>query len=170
MSESAFETLRVLIVEDNQHMRALLRMLLNSIGIREIHEAGNGTAALAVLRDKRCDLVLSDLAMKPMDGIDFTREIRQSARSANPFMPIIMITGHTEKQRVEAARDAGVTEFLAKPITAQSLFSRIAQIVEYPRPFVRCGAYFGPDRRRKALDDYAGPWRRHDDFRDLHVQ
>lgn len=170
MSGSAFEGLQVLIVEDNQHMRSLLRTLLNSIGIREIQEAGNGAAALDVLREKPCDLVLSDLAMKPMDGIDFTREIRQSARSANPFMPIIMITGHTEKQRVEAARDAGVTEFLAKPITAQSLFSRIAQIVEYPRPFVRCGAYFGPDRRRKALDDYAGPWRRHDDFRDLHVQ
>ena len=169
MSGSAFEVLRVLIVEDNQHMRSLLRTLLNSIGIREIQEAGNGAAALEVLREKPCDLVLSDLAMKPMDGIDFTREIRQSPRSANPFMPIIMITGHTEKQRVETARDAGVTEFLAKPITPQSLFSRIAQIVEYPRPFVRCDTYFGPDRRRKTLDHYPGPWRRHDDLRDLHV-
>jgi CheY-like chemotaxis protein len=169
MAGSAFEVLRVLIVEDNQHMRSLLRTLLNSVGIREIQEAGNGAAALDMLREKSCDLVLSDLAMKPMDGIEFTREIRQSPRSANPFMPIIMITGHTEKCRVEAARDAGVTEFLAKPITPQSLFSRLAQIVEHPRPFVRCGTYFGPDRRRKMLDHYAGPWRRHDDLRDLHV-
>jgi CheY-like chemotaxis protein len=170
MSESSFESLRVLIVEDNQHMRALLRTLLNSVGIREVHEAGNGTAALEVLREKRCDLVLSDLAMKPMDGIDFTREIRLSTRSANPFMPIIMITGYTEKHRVEAARDAGVTEFLAKPITAQSLFSRIAKIVERPRPFVRCDSYFGPDRRRKMTENYAGPWRRHDDFHDLQMR
>ena len=170
MSVSAFEVLRVLIVEDNQHMRSLLRTLLNSIGIREVHEAGNGAAALEVLRDKKCDLLLSDLAMKPMDGLDLTREIRQSARSTNPFMPIIMITGYTEKHRVEAARDAGVTEFLAKPITAQSLFARIAEIVERPRAFVRCGTYFGPDRRRKSLDHYAGPWRRHDDFHDLQMQ
>jgi len=170
MSVSAFEVLRVLIVEDNQHMRSLLRTLLNSIGIREVHEAGNGAVALEVLRDKKCDLLLSDLAMKPMDGLDLTREIRQSARSANPFMPIIMITGYTEKHRVEAARDAGVTEFLAKPITAQSLFARIAEIVERPRAFVRCGTYFGPDRRRKSLDHYAGPWRRHDDFHDLQMQ
>jgi len=170
MSESAFESLRVLIVEDNQHMRALLRTLLGSVGIRDVHEAGNGTAALAVLREKKCDLVLSDLAMKPMDGIDFTREIRTSPRSANPFMPIIMITGYTEKHRVEAARDAGVTEFLAKPITAQSLFSRIAKIVEQPRAFVRCETYFGPDRRRKSTENYAGPWRRHDDFHDLQMQ
>ena len=59
-------------------------------------------------------------------------------------MPIIMITGHTEKHQVEAARDAGVTEFLAKPITAQSLFSRIAEIVERPRAFVRCRKLFRP--------------------------
>lgn len=170
MSGSAFETLRVLIVEDNQHMRVLLRTLLNSVGIHDVHEAGNGRAALGVLREKKCDLVLSDLAMKPMDGLDFTREVRLSERSVNPFMPIIMITGHTEKHRVEAARDVGVTEFLAKPITAQSLFGRIAEIVERPRAFVRCETYFGPDRRRKLADNYAGPWRRHDDFQDLHLQ
>jgi CheY-like chemotaxis protein len=170
MSGAAFELLRVLIVEDNQHMRSLLRTLLNSVGIREILDAGNGEAALEVLREKKCDLVLSDLAMKPMDGIDFTREVRQSERSSNPFLPIVMITGYTERHRVEAARDAGVTEFLAKPITAQSLFTRIAEIVERPRAFVRCGTYFGPDRRRKAIDDYAGPWRRHDDLRDLQIQ
>lgn len=170
MPGSGFERLRVLIVEDNQHMRSLLRSLLNSIGIREIYEAGHGSAALEVLNDKRCDLVLSDLAMKPMDGIDFTREIRQSPKSVNPFMPIVMITGHTEKHRVEVARDAGVTEFLAKPITAQSLFARIGQIMENPRAFVRCASYFGPDRRRKAQEDYAGPWRRHDDTQDVHVR
>ena len=170
MSGSVFEALKVLVVEDNQHMRVLLRSLLNSAGIREIYESGNGVAALEILREKKCDLVLSDLAMKPMDGLEFTREIRMSERSINPFMPIIMITGHTEKHRVEAARDAGVTEFLAKPITPHSLFSRIAEIVERPRAFVRCENYFGPDRRRKAQEHYAGPWRRHDDFQDLQIQ
>ncbi len=169
MSGSAFEMLRVLVVEDNHHMSSLIRTLLNSIGIREVHEAGNGAAALDVLREKRCDLVLSDLAMKPMDGIEFTREVRMSPRSVNPFLPIVLITGYTERCRVEAARDAGVTEFLAKPITAQSLFARLAEIVERPRAFVRCGAYFGPDRRRKQAENYAGPWRRHDDHNDLQV-
>jgi two-component system chemotaxis response regulator CheY len=110
------------------------------------------------------------MAMKPMDGLEFSRAVRTAENSPNPFLPIIMITGHTEKHQVEAARDAGVTEFLVKPITAQSLFSRIAEIVERPRAFVRCEAYFGPDRRRRAVESYAGPWRRHDDFQDLQVQ
>src|SRR5450432_3312575 len=146
MSGSALAQLKILIVEDNQHMRSLLRALLNSAGIREISEANNGSTALTVLREKKCDLVLSDLAMKPIDGLEFSRTVRTGEHSPNPFVPIIMITGHTEKHRVEAARDAGVTEFLAKPITAHSLFSRIAEIVERPRAFVRTEAYFGPDR------------------------
>ena len=170
MSGAALEHLKVLIVEDNQHMRALLRALLNSAGIRDILEANNGATALAVLREKKCDLVLSDLAMKPMDGLEFSRTVRTGGQSLNPFLPIIMITGHTEKHRVEAARDAGVTEFLVKPITAHSLFSRIAEIVERPRAFVRTESYFGPDRRRRALENYAGPWRRQDDFQDIQVQ
>ena len=169
MSGAGFESLKALIVEDNAHMRSLLRALLNSIGIKEIAEAAHGQAAIDSLRERKSDLVLSDMAMKPMDGLEFTRHVRNHEHSPNPFVPIIMITGHTEKHRVEQARDAGVTEFLAKPITAQSLFARLAEIVERPRAFVRCGAYFGPDRRRKQAENYAGPWRRHDDHNDLQV-
>ena len=164
MTGAGFETLRALIVEDNAHMRSLLRALLNSIGIKEVAEAANGQTGLALLRERKSDLVLSDLAMKPMDGLEFTRRVRNDEQSPNPFVPIIMISGHTEKYRVEAARDAGVTEFLAKPITAHNLFARISEIVERPRAFVRCDNYFGPDRRRHQPDDYAGPWRRKDDF------
>jgi CheY-like chemotaxis protein len=170
MPGAAFERLKVLLVEDNPHMRNLLRSLLNSLGLRDILEAGDGSAALILLRDRKCDLILTDLAMKPMDGLAFTREVRNSPASPNPYLPILMVSGHTEKHRVQAARDAGVTEFIAKPITAQGLFARIAQIIERPRPFVRCPTYFGPDRRRKNVENYAGPWRRHDDFNDVTVQ
>lgn len=170
MSGAGLENLKALIVEDNAHIRALLRALLNSAGIKDISEAAHGQAAIEVLRERKSDLVLSDMAMKPMDGLEFTRHVRNHENSPNPFVPIIMITGHTEKHRVEQARDAGVTEFLAKPITAQNLFSRIAEIVERPRAFVRCDSYFGPDRRRRVIDDYTGPWRRKEDFQDMAVR
>jgi CheY-like chemotaxis protein len=170
MSGGGFESLKALVVDDNAHMRSLLRALLNSIGIKDVAEAPNGGAALEALRDRKSDLVLSDMQMKPMDGIEFTRLVRNSDMSPNPFVPIIMISGHTEKHRVEKARDAGVTEFLAKPITAHNLFARIAEIVERPRAFVRCDSYFGPDRRRRQIDDYAGPWRRKEDFQDMDVR
>jgi DNA-binding response OmpR family regulator len=89
--------------------------------------------------------------------------VRTSQASPNPYVPIIMVTGHTERPRVEAARDAGVTDFLAKPITVNNLIARLAEIVERPRPFVKCETYFGPDRRRRKMKDFTGPWRRHDD-------
>jgi len=169
MTPTGFEGLKALVVEDNAQMRALLRALLNSIGIHDINEATNGRAAIELLGVRGFDLILTDLAMTPMDGLEFTRHVRNDEDSSNPFVPIIMVSGHTEKHRVVAARDAGVTEFLAKPVAAHNLFSRIAEIVERPRAFVRCDTYFGPDRRRRQLENYAGPRRRAEDFQQVDI-
>jgi two-component system, chemotaxis family, chemotaxis protein CheY len=166
MSGATFDYLKALIVEDNTHMRTLLRSLLNALGIKTVYEASDGGTAFDELRERKPDFVLTDLSMKPVDGIEFTRLVRTANDSPNPYVPIVMVTGHTERHRIEAARDAGVTEILAKPITAQHLFMRVAEIVERPRAFVRCASYFGPDRRRRRLDDYIGPWRRQEDTND----
>jgi two-component system, chemotaxis family, chemotaxis protein CheY len=170
MAPAGFESLKALIVEDNTHMRSLLRALLNSAGIKDVSEAIHGQAGMEALRERKIDLVLTDLAMAPMDGLELTRHVRNDENSPNPFVPIIMITGHTERYRVEAARDAGVTEFLAKPITAHNLFARITEILERPRAFVRCDSYFGPDRRRHDIENYTGPWRRADELQDMGVR
>ncbi len=158
------ESLRALVVEDNVHMRTLLHALLLALGVKEILEASSGEEALAMLCDKGADLILTDLSMQHMDGIALTRAVRRSDTSPNPYVPIIMVTGHTERHLVEAARDAGVTEFLAKPVTAHSLFLRISEIVERPRAYVRCDDYFGPDRRRRPGGEIPpGPRRRKED-------
>lgn len=170
MPTNGLGTLCVLIVDDNAHMRALLRSLLESAGIRQIAEAEDGAGALARLKEREIDLVLTDMVMEPMDGIVFTRTVRTDAGSPNPFVPIIMITGHTERQRVVEARDAGVTEFIAKPVNTQGLVSHITAVIAHPRPFVRGGGYFGPDRRRHKAENYTGPWRRQDDFGEVDVR
>jgi len=138
-----------------------------ALGVSDVLEAMDGEEALALLAQGRIDFILTDLSMKPVDGIAFTRQVRLSEESVNPYIPIIMVTGHTEKHRVEAARDAGVTEVLAKPVTAQNLYLRIAEIVERPRPYVRCEEFFGPDRRRRSGGDHIGPWRRRADSEDV---
>ena len=163
-TEKIFEPLRVLIIEDKDHMRTLLRRLLNHIGVRIMHEAPDGAAALEMLRTLECDLILSDLSMEPMNGLEVTRRVRQAAGgSTDPSVPIIMISGYTERAKVEAARDAGVNEFQAKPVTPQNLISRITEIIERPRPFVRSATYTGPDRRRRASGNFSGPGRRAND-------
>jgi two-component system, chemotaxis family, chemotaxis protein CheY len=155
-----FELLKVLLVDDNQHMKVLLGEILRAIGVREVFSAADGVEALEMMRGREVDIVFTDLNMKPMDGIDFVRRLRTAPDSPNPFAPVIMITGHSTRSRVEAARDAGVNEFLAKPITARSVLDRIQRVVEHPRPFIRSETYFGPDRRRRDDPTYSGPKRR----------
>src|SRR6202000_3306165 len=130
MSAGSYDNLKALIVEDNAHMRVLLRSLLQALGIRSIHESSDGASGFTELCARNPDLVLTDLSMAPTDGIHLTKQIRPSGPSPNPYVPIIMVTGHTEKPRVEAARDAGVTEFLAKPITVANLMARLTEIVD----------------------------------------
>jgi CheY-like chemotaxis protein len=155
-----FSNLRFLVVEDNPHMRRIIRTLLQGFGSREIYEAADGVAGLEAFNKYTPDIVIMDWAMPVFDGLDFARMIRQPDTNASPFTPIIMLTGHSERKRVTAARDAGVTEFMVKPISAKALHQRILSIIASPRRFIRTKTYFGPDRRRNTVSNYTGPERR----------
>ena len=158
-----FELLKILLVDDNHHMRVLLTEILRAIGVRQVYEANDGAEALQLMRTHQIDIIMSDLAMQPLDGIDFVRLLRNSPDSPNPMAPVIMITGHSTHKRVNEARDVGVNEFLSKPVTAKGVLDRISRVVENPRPFVRTAQYFGPDRRRRNDPEYKGPMRRTND-------
>ena len=155
-----FDLIKILLVDDNHHMRMLLNEILRAIGVRHVFEASDGAEALQALRREPIDIVMTDLAMQPLDGIDFTRLVRNSPDSPNPMVPVVMITGHSTMRRVSEARDVGVTEFLSKPVTARGVIERITRVVDHPRSFVRSSDYFGPDRRRRDDPDYNGPYRR----------
>ncbi len=160
---SSLNSLQVLLVDDNQHMRTIASAILKAAGIRRILEVADGSSALISLRQHPVDIAIVDFNMAPMDGVEFTRLVRTSPDSPNPYLPIIMMTGHSEKNRVMEARDAGVTEFIVKPITAKAVFDRIQAVIVRPRPFIKSGNYFGPDRRRSSPPPYTGEQRRHDD-------
>lgn len=153
----------VMVVDDNSHMRSLLKELLKSIGVNEIREAADPGDAFEMMRTSPIDVLLVDLSMPMIDGVEFVQMIRTSDDSPNKFLPIIMVTGHSERSKVEAARDAGVNEFLVKPINAKSLLMRFQSVINTPRPFIKSSEYFGPDRRRGQVDNYDGPWRRKED-------
>ncbi len=155
------EKLNFLIVDDNKHMRQILKAILHAFGVKRMDEAADGADAIKELGVFPADMVICDWNMSPLDGMDFVRMVRTGSDSPNPYVPIIMLTGHTELSRVREARDAGVNEFLAKPISARALYARIRSIIENPRQFIRTKAYFGPDRRRKQVP-FSGPERRKD--------
>ena len=160
-----FDLLSILLVDDNRHMQILLSEILRAIGVRNICSASDGAEALQIMRNQTIDLIMTDLAMEPLDGIDFVRLLRNSPDSANPMTPVIMITGHSTLRWVAEARDVGVNEFLSKPVTARGLLQRISLVVDHPRAFIRTEDYFGPDRRRRADPGYIGPRRRATDLR-----
>jgi two-component system chemotaxis response regulator CheY len=154
----------VLVVEDNEPMLEIVKNLLLTFGVGHVIGAAEGEMGYRRFCEYNPDIVIADWMMKPMDGISFTRLIRNDERSPNTYVPIILMTGFSEKRRVLQARDAGVTEFLVKPFDARDLYKRIAQVIERPRQFVRSESFFGPDRRRaREKEEYEGPMRRDTD-------
>jgi two-component system, chemotaxis family, chemotaxis protein CheY len=160
---TGLEALGVLLADDNPHMREIVGVLLNNFGIKHIRAVQDGQQGLEMLKLWQPDIAIVDFKMEPVDGVEFTRHVRNSPQSRNPYLPIIMMTGHSARSRVYEARDAGVTEFVVKPVNARILLDRIMSVIYRPRPFVRTRSYFGPDRRRRADPNYAGPRRRASD-------
>ncbi len=154
--------LDALVVDDNAHMRTLLTAVLKAFGIVHIRQASNASEASAHISKYVPDFAIVDYLMPPDDGIEFVQQIRQGGENIR-YLPVVLVTSYAERECVERARDAGVTEFLVKPITPKGVFRRIEEIVVRPRPFIRCDTYFGPDRRRRSDPNFTGPFRRAED-------
>jgi CheY-like chemotaxis protein len=155
--------LKILVVEDIIPMKQLFVSVLRCLGIENVTAAENGEEAFKLFCKENYDIIITDWVMEPGDGMTLTREIRNNDLSPNKMAPIIMITGYSAWPRVEAARDAGVTEFLVKPFSANDVARRISHVINNPRDFVETDNYFGPDRRRRADTCYDGPMRRESD-------
>lgn len=154
--------IQVLIVDDSPHIRRLATSMLRSYGCTSLTEAKSMQQALDLLSRKTFDIALIDWMLEdPKEtGMHLVREIRQSPVEHIAYLPIIMMTGHTERDNIERARDAGITEFLAKPFTAKNLHARLVALIDQPRPFVKTRNYFGPDRRRREDAPAGGKERR----------
>lgn len=146
----------VLIVDDNRNMRILLRDLLAMMGIRDVLEASHGGEAAELLKAFHPSVILTDGEMTPIDGFELTHKVRTGEIGGNPRVPIIMISENTQAAYIMRARDTGVTEFLAKPVSGQALKSRLASVMVRPRSFVKVGGFIGPDRRRRDVGPIHG--------------
>ena len=153
-------SLSFLVIDDNNYMLSIIKTLLKGFGVHRIYEASDAAEAFEEFQNSQMDVVIVDYALETLDGIEFSQLVRTANDSPNPYVPIIMLTAHSERQKVEEARDAGITEFLRKPICASDLYRRIIEVIERPRPFVRSKTYFGPDRRRRVDENYRGTERR----------
>lgn len=151
---------RFLIVDDNTHAVNLVKAMLRGFGADQLYDAQTIDAAQRRMKITPCDIVILDYMLGAEEGVTFARWLRNDPDSPAPYTPIILLTGHADRSKIVAARDAGVNEFCVKPVTPADLMKRIAWVIDRPRPFVRSNTYFGPDRRRHDDPNYRGSERR----------
>jgi two-component system, chemotaxis family, chemotaxis protein CheY len=148
--EDLIQSLSVLVVDDNQYMRKMIRNLLVNCGIKDIYEAPDGIAALDTIRTMGPDVVILDWEMPLLSGAELVRIVRSPGVFPMPDIPIIMLSGYGERWRVVEAVRLGVNEYLIKPVSAKALYDRLVAITMQPRPTVQMGDYYGPEPRKLA--------------------
>src|ERR1700685_1188210 len=150
--EDLIQSLCVLVVDDNQYMRKMVRNLLVNCGIKDIYEASDGIAALDIIRTVAPDVVVLDWEMPLLSGAELVRIVRSPGVFPMPDVPIIMLTGHCERWRVVEAVRLGINKYLTKPVSAKALYDRLVAITQQPRPVVQMGDYYGPEPRKLVAD------------------
>jgi two-component system chemotaxis response regulator CheY len=121
--------IRVLIVDDSTVMRKIVERSLRQAGLDPlvVHEAGSGSEGLDVLRDKKVDLILSDINMPSMDGLEFLRQLR--AQDLATGVPVVMITTESSEEHVKQAILSGAQGYIRKPFTAEQVKERVLPLV-----------------------------------------
>jgi len=153
----------VLIVECNPLLRTVFRQVLRELGVADVNAVGDIDAGFAAFELGNPDIILLDWCPN-CDGLALLKRIRHDPKSANPFVPVIITSAYGEIAAVAQARDLGMSEYLAKPVSAQSLYERISLALANGRSFVRATAFFGPDRRRHAQESLLGGKRNSDSY------
>ncbi len=154
-----FSRLGVLLIEDNNYVLQTIENLLRHFQFNRIATAKNGEEAIDYMKTLGAassiiapDIIISDLVMAPINGLLFLRWTRTAKESTNRMVPFIMLSGAADGAYVHSARDLGVTEFLAKPFSAEAVYKHLVKVIESPRQFITTTKYFGPDRRRQVQE------------------
>jgi two-component system, chemotaxis family, chemotaxis protein CheY len=133
-AEAITRSIRVLIAEDNQYLRKLIRNLLVNVGIKKIDEVGNGLAGFEAIKSLEPDIVILDWELPLLNGAELVRIVRTPGMLAKSTVPIIMFGATAERWRVAEAKRLGVNVYLTMPISAKTLLDRIVSILPKPRP------------------------------------
>jgi two-component system, chemotaxis family, chemotaxis protein CheY len=143
--------LDVVTIHDSAAMKAIISAILRGAGVRGVRGAETADGLMEAMIAKPPDLIICDYNHTHDSNIDLMRRIRACEPEGIRLLPVIYIARFTEMQAIMAARDAGATEILARPISAKGLLVRIDNIIRQPRPFIKTKTYFGPCRRRRLL-------------------
>lgn len=142
---------KVLVVDRDARTASLVTSVLRAFGFTLIEVATDAAAVLAAMQKKSYDLIITEWHLASENGVQLVRAVRASPKNLTMRrdVPIIMLTAQSGIPSVKAARDSGITEFLAKPFSAKTLAARLIQVIDKPRNFIDAPGYVGPCRRRR---------------------
>ena len=132
--EAITSSVRVLIAEDNQYVRKLIRNLLINVGIKRIDEDNDGLARFEAIKSLEPDIAILDWELPLLNGAELVRIIRTPGMLQRPPMPVIMLGASAQRWRIAEAKRLGVNAYLAMPISAKTLLDRIVSIMSKSRP------------------------------------
>ncbi len=118
--------MNVLVVDDFATMRRIIKNVLKQIGFTKILEADDGTTALAVLKKNEVDLIICDWNMPKMNGLDLLKKVR--GEESTKTIPFLMVTAEAQKDNVLQAVQAGVSNYVVKPFTADAIKEKLTQV------------------------------------------
>lgn len=118
--------MKILVVDDMTTMRRIVKNILKQLGFANVEEAENGQEALQKLRAERFDFVVSDWNMPVMTGIDLLRAIRADAQLK--AIPVLMVTAEAQQANLVDAIQAGVSNYIVKPFTAETMQEKLQKI------------------------------------------
>lgn len=154
------------ILDDNSQMRAIIRSMLGTVGIRQVWDYSDPEPMMRQLQSVHVDIAILDLVlMASTDGLAVAERIRNTPEVVNGLMPIIMVTGYPSIAVIDQAINVGIDELVTKPLRARDLIARVSKCFDRPRRYIATpSSYYGPDRRRNDRGAPGGEERRHSDL------
>ncbi|MBK1838910.1 response regulator [Azospirillum sp. YIM B02556] len=128
MSDTPYDKLSILLIEDEVYTRSLLRQILIQIGVRSIGEAANGKDGLMEIVRTRPDIVFCDVHMKPMNGLQVLQGMRNIKVKGVDRTPFIMLTADNQAETVRTALEHQVNGYLVKPVSLAQMKDRIDKV------------------------------------------
>jgi PleD family two-component response regulator len=155
-----FSALKILLVGGTPFGVQTLRSVLITAGIKEIEQIATSSSALWRLREKNFSAAFCDDTAEAVDGLKFPLAARRTQGVINPMLPIFLVSSQAYKRVIEKARDDGVTDVLARPISTETVIRKLRTAIEFPRSFIAAPDFFGPDRRSITRTAWSGEDRR----------
>lgn len=154
---------QALVLDDNQNFVSIMRSILRGFGVRHIYEERDALRAMELIEQHSIDIAFVDLKMPLFTGLEFAKAVRSTLKSSNGRLPIVLVTGNVSRSTIADAINAGIEDVLAKPLSPKSVYVRMVRLLQNPHEYIEVDGYFGPCRRRRIDQMYAGPERRVDE-------